>query len=81
MVVSQDKKKAILGCYALKSQVNSIPARVKLTGLDPDTIYKIGDNSYYGDELINAGIILDKRNAPGFTIEEDFSSAIIVIEV
>jgi len=81
MVVSEDKKKAILGCYSIKSNVNSLPAYVKLAGLDPDELYTIGDYSYYGDELMNVGILLNERTAPGFTIEEDFSSVILTIKV
>lgn len=79
MVVSEDKKKALFGCYVLRANVNAITARVKLYGLDPDAIYTIGNHSYFGDELMQVGVVLDARNAPGFTIGEDYKSIILTI--
>ena len=62
MVVSEDKSKAIVGYYQALSRPNEKYNRIKLQGLDPNKLYSIeGRNEiYYGDELMNLGIILSK---------------------
>ncbi|MCR5670995.1 MAG: alpha-galactosidase [Butyrivibrio sp.] len=80
MVVSQDKKKAIVGFYCMRSNVNMLPGFVKLAGLDPDTLYKMEDKEYYGDELMNMGITLSEFYKNGFTISEDYASFVTVLD-
>lgn len=80
MVVSEDKKKAIVGFYCMRSNVNTLPGFLRLAGLDKDTLYKMEDKEYYGDELMNMGITLSEFYKKGFTISEDFASFVTVIE-
>lgn len=81
MVVSEDKKEALVGVYTMRSMVNSLDGRVRLTGLDEDTLYIIGNNEFYGDELMKVGLVLNEENTPGFTKEVDDSSCVIHIRV
>lgn len=80
MVVSEDRKRAIVGCYTSRSNVNDVTARVKLKGLQPERMYHIGESIFYGDELMNIGLVLNEKVAPGFTIGEDFQSVVLVIQ-
>lgn len=59
MVVSDDKKTAIVGYYRVLNGVNQPYTRVKLQGLDPDMIYEneLSHTENYGDELMNYGLI------------------------
>lgn len=60
MVVSEDKKKAIVGYYQALNKPNPSFTRLKLTGLDPEKEYNLNNIRYhYGDELMNVGIPLD----------------------
>ncbi|MFB3169542.1 alpha-galactosidase [Neobacillus sp. 179-C4.2 HS] len=60
MVVSEDKKEAIVGYYKILAKPNDKYYRIKLKGLDPERLYQIEGftTSHYGDELMNIGIIL-----------------------
>ncbi len=80
MVVSEDKKKAIVGFYCMRSNVNTLPGFIKLAGLDPDTLYRMEGKEYYGDELMNMGITLSEFYKKGFTISEDFASFVTVLD-
>ena len=62
MVVSEDKKQAIVGHYTVLSKPSDIYHRFKLKGLDKNFCYEVEQNktSHYGDELMNIGIILSK---------------------
>ncbi len=80
MVVSEDKKKAIVGFYCMKSNVNTLPGFLRLSGLDENTLYRMEGREYYGDELMNMGITLSEFYRNGFTISEDFASFVTVIE-
>lgn len=63
MVVSEDKKEAVLGWYKVLNGVNLPYTRLRLQGLGPDLAYRIcvdGEERagvYYGDELMNAGLV------------------------
>ena len=62
IVVSDDKKEAILGYYRILGVPNKSWDRVYLKGLDEDLLYCINEDSrksYYGNELMNAGMMLD----------------------
>ena len=80
MVVSEDKKKAIVGFYCMKSNVNTLPGFLRLAGLSKDTLYKMEDREYYGDELMNMGITLSEFYNKDFTISKDYASFVTVIE-
>ncbi|MFJ5758552.1 alpha-galactosidase [Neobacillus sp. NPDC093182] len=60
MVVSEDKKEAMVGYYKVLAKPNDKYYRIKLKGLDPDTLYAIEgkETTHYGDELMNIGIVL-----------------------
>lgn len=65
MVISEDKKEAIVGWYRTLSHVNQPTSKIRLQGLDPNCRYSIstqGDHPYqehapYGDELMHIGMI------------------------
>lgn len=59
MVVSDDKKEAIVGYYKVLNDVNCPYRRLYLMGLNPDYSYKIEKNNsiFKGDELMNIGMI------------------------
>lgn len=59
MVVSQDKNTAIVGYYKILAVPNPSIKKIKLVGLDVDTEYKCNGQTYYGDELMNIGVILE----------------------
>ena len=59
MVVSEDKKQAIVGFYRTLSRVNYHFSRIRLQGLDPDLSYSVnGKGSHYGDELMYNGLVV-----------------------
>ncbi len=58
IVVSKDKKTAILGYYKILATPNTSVKKIKLVGLDTKLEYICGDKSYFGDELMNVGMIL-----------------------
>ena len=60
MVVSEDRREALVGYYRTLEPVNAAYQRVKLRGLNPDTRYHVSVNEteHYGDELMNAGLIV-----------------------
>lgn len=75
IVVSESKNEAIAAYYKVLNTPNPPWKRLKLAGLDENKQYKInGDKIYYGDELMNVGIIIDDTQlcAKG----ADFSSII-----
>ena len=80
MVVSPDKKQALVGCYRTLSETNAPYTRLLLKGLDEGTRYCIeGDsNTHYGDELMYGGIPIDRMelNRRG----GDFASLLFVIK-
>ena len=60
MVVSEDKKEAIVGWYRFLEPMNIGYRSVRLQGLDPKLPYQISDMemALYGDELMQAGLIV-----------------------
>jgi alpha-galactosidase len=72
MVVSEDKKIALVGRYKMLNKPNAGYERLKLVGLDNDKKYTINsvESKHYGDELMNIGLIINDE----FTgYNEDFS--------
>ena len=85
MVVSQDKKKAIVGWYRTLNGINLPYTRIRLQGLDPDMEYQIqGDPAaHYGDELMNLGLITTDTSSGQAEGEEkmcqDFESRLYIL--
>jgi len=65
MVVSEDKKTAVVGWYRILNEVNGCFTRVKLQGLCGDFCYENNrDGSvHYGDELMNLGLVTSDATA------------------
>lgn len=62
MVVSKDKKKALVGYYKLSYQPNSGFIRLHLKGLDQDGKYQVnGKGVYHGDELMHIGLVIEEQ--------------------
>lgn len=84
MSVSRDKKTAIVGWYRVLSQVNAPYSRLKLAGLDPDMEYEIGGRKYYGDELMNLGLVTTDGTAgempAGSGQNRDFDSRLYILK-
>lgn len=66
MVVSPDKKQALLGYYRILQESNVGYRRVKLRGLQEDALYQIDTAAiqtvYYGDELLRVGFCLSDES-------------------
>lgn len=71
MVVSDDQKEAIIGRYQVLNRPHPGYDRLLLVGLNSDFEYQIEgrEGTFYGDDLMHAGIHLDKTMS-------DFSSQI-----
>lgn len=86
MVVNEDKSQAIVGWYRTLSGANLPFTRVRLQGLDPDSCYINQETgaSYYGDELMNAGLItsdgLSGQAAETSTEYGDFDSRLYIFK-
>lgn len=87
MVVSKDKKEAIVGWYRVLNQINASYQRIKLDGLDAKMQYTISDREgiYGGDELMNIGLLtsdytsgIGKPKDP--SLRGDFTSRIFHIK-
>ncbi|MBS6194972.1 MAG: alpha-galactosidase [Clostridiales bacterium] len=90
MVVSQDKKEAVAAFYQRMNKTNASWLRLKLEGLDGDTLYEVTYHSgragvaeekvleAYGDELMYAGLVIDRNelNKNG----GDFSSVLYTLK-
>ncbi|GGE26125.1 alpha-galactosidase [Pullulanibacillus camelliae] len=76
LVVSEDKKQAILGYYQELAQPNARFPKVKLTGLDPSLTYRLegGEDIYHGDELMFAGLEMDRPATRSSPYEGDYQS-------
>ncbi len=59
MVVSKDKKTAILGYYKILAVPNPSLKKINLVGLEEDFEYECNGRTYFGDELMNAGLFLE----------------------
>ncbi|PWG00421.1 alpha-galactosidase [Levilactobacillus bambusae] len=82
--VSPDQQTAIAVRFQALNQPNPAYLRLRLEGLDPNQTYRVNQSSetFYGDELMNAGLVLDQVldiNEP-ITESADFSSRLLVVE-
>lgn len=86
MVVSEDKKTALVGWYRVLNTVNASYTRVLLRGLNPDTLYENVENGteHFGDELMNLGLLTTDVTAGEATGNEppctDFESRIYILK-
>ena len=73
MVVSKDKKTAIVGSYKVMAVPNPSLKKIKLEGLDENLLYTCNrrEESYYGDELMNLGLLLDMEFT-GVLVSKDY---------
>lgn len=60
MVVSEDRKHALVGYYRMRQPANAPLKRLVLKGLDQEFCYKVVGNEmeYQGDELMHAGMAI-----------------------
>ena len=88
MVVSDNKKKAIVGHYTILSKPSDRYHRFKLKGLNENFCYEVKQSktTHYGDELMNIGIILSKDYSGNeseyqsdFRNKKDFMSQIFIL--
>ena len=92
MVVSDDRRSAVVGHYAVLSTANAGPGRLRLRGLHPGLIYRVStwpasDDTVArtnaglrgGDELMQAGLMLgaDRRETAA---RGDFHARLFVLE-
>lgn len=84
MVISKDQKTVIVGYYKLLNEVNGPFKRLYLKGLEPEKCYQRMDNeqSYYGDELMNIGLVISDISCgqaiDGRETSHDFDSRLII---
>lgn len=88
MVVSQDKKAALVGYYQILAKPNPSYKRLKLLGLNPNYRYQIDHKTErYGDDLLNIGLLFGENyidRAEEYWNKEkegDFQSKIFYLEV
>ncbi len=84
MVVSPDRRTALVGWYKALNEVNGPYRRVRLRGLDPELCYTVdGGSAHYGDELMEVGLCTTDSAAgerqPGQAAAQDFDSHIFVL--
>ena len=89
MVVSQDRRQAIVAYFKTLNDVNREYRRLRLKGLDQSLIYHMseegkGQRKFYGSELMNIGIITTDASAGEIPQGEepccDFWSRMIILE-
>ena len=81
MTVSEDRSEAILAYYRGLQEINQGYRRIRLAGLDPERLYHVSilDIDAYGDELMNAGLILSDGSSGERVEEGDFISRLYMI--
>ena len=92
MVVSDDKKEAIVGWYRVLSGANLPFGRLRLKGLEEGTGYEVTkqrirkkcQGTYYGDELMYAGLVTTDGASGETSVEEDktydFDSSLFILK-
>ncbi len=85
MVVSEDKKEAIVGWYRILNGVNLPNSRLRLQGLDEETQYRVSglEGRYGGAELMYAGLVTSDaacgQAEDGEVLSHDFASRLYLI--
>lgn len=59
--VSEDKSRVIVCIDGQRGTFNGPDQYIKLEALDPDAVYKCGENTFYGEYLMNKGIYFQNR--------------------
>ncbi|MCD8029246.1 MAG: alpha-galactosidase [Erysipelotrichaceae bacterium] len=82
MVVSKDKTQALVGYYRTLQEINVGYRRVNLLGLNKDYQYHVSllNQDFYGDELMNVGLITSDSSSSDHNDEGDFVSRIYVLK-
>lgn len=84
VVVDDEQNHAIATRYQLLNHPNAPYDRLYLRGLDPDKQYRVNDGTatYYGDELMNAGIFIGSEFDDTAAVKQsaDFSSRRFIID-
>lgn len=86
MVVSGDRKEAIVGWYRILNGINLPCTRLKLQGLDAEQIYEIIGKPWYcsGSELMNAGLVTTDASSGQAEGDEvmsrDFESRLFIVK-
>ena len=85
MVVSEDRREAIVGSYRLLAEVNVHFSRLKLQGLDENLLYHVeGIGDFCGDELMYAGLVTSDgssgKTGSHVPASADFDSKIYVLK-
>ena len=92
MTVSPDRQHAILADYRVLQEVNVGYRRLKLAGLDPDTLYRVTPlgsgmavcstvQEAFGDELMHAGLVTsDGSCGENKSDEGDFLSRLYLVD-
>ena len=86
MVVSQDKRTAVVGWYRIMNVVNGCFTRLRLQGLEADLCYRNSQSGSlcYGDELMNLGLSTTDATAGEVAAGEesctDYESRIYLLE-
>lgn len=85
MVVSDDKRQAIVAVYRFLNEVNTHYRRLRLHGLCEDMLYEVQGTalSHYGDELMNVGLVTSDSSSgepqPGDERAYDFYSRLYLL--
>ena len=84
MTVSSDRSQALVGWYRILNTANPPYTRLKLTGLDPDRLYTVREGKrilgdFYGDELMNVGLITSQK-VKDTNVGFDFESKIYILQ-
>ena len=86
MVVSADRRQAIVGFYRVLNRINDRFNRLYLRGLDPAFLYRVRESGrcYYGDELMRAGLAVSDSTAGELLGDRkpctDFASRLYVLD-
>ena len=81
MVVNDQQSLAIIGYYRTLQEVNVGYRRVRLSGLDEQKLYIINQQEYYGDELMNIGLVIsDESCGENHSDFGDYRSQLFIIQ-
>lgn len=81
MVVSEDKKQAVVVMYKTHKTPNIGMETIKLQGLEENTIYTVnGKEKIYGDFLMERGLGTMGSDEPWYMSDGDFTSRMFILE-
>ncbi len=81
MVVSEDKKQAIVVMYKTHKTPNIGMETIKLQGLDENLVYTINDKEkLYGDFLMERGLGTMDADEPWYKADGDFTSRMFILK-